>query len=573
MEEKIPLILCKLQRIFPPGLFYSMEHLIIHLPFEARVCGPVQYRWMYSFERFLNKIKKTIKNKSRVEGSICQAYLAQEISYFASHYFESHVLSSNNRVDRNDDLITKNATQPTLSVFNLSGRSYGKKKGNIQWLDDKEVVAAQLHVLINCDKVKPFLKFDPHKIVIKGIASCIRSKFEYAKPLWKKFLESTHDMWFEEFKIEMSSSTAATSNTSKRRARKSIASSRRVWTPKEELTLVDGLKELCVNGWRGDNGTFRHGYLMELEHYMNSHHPNFGLESLPHVDSKIRAWKKSYATISLLKGRSGLGFQYSDGIILVDDPKAWDDLIKVDPNAKSMDLRKCQLFADWKEIFGKDRATGEFAEGQEDTVEEIERIEAQEITNGMSVGFPIVVVEVDDPSDTREDQTAQEEPNVSTGATQSPFTAQVEPNESTGAAQSSFTTQKGETHQSQKQGNNFKASSSKVNEKGRCKKRRTVEDDNETVLKGLMEVMKQFTESHDKRLTFLIDKLGKRNLSEIRGKIFSIIGSSTFEIYNSDERVKAAMGITQDIKRKEFFLTISELECHSMIWMIINDKL
>lgn len=106
-----------------------------------------------------------------------------------------------------------------------------------------------------------------------------------------------------------------------------------------------------------------------------------------------------------------------------------------------------------------------------------------------------------------------------------------------------------------------------------AKKRKTVEDDNETVLKGLMEVMKQFTESHDKRMTSLIDKLGERNLSEIRGKIFSIIGSPTFEIYNSDERVKAAMRITQDIKRMEFFLSISELECHSMIWMIINDKL
>jgi len=129
--------------------------------------------------------------------------------------------------------------------------------------------------------------------------------------------------------IEMASSTVATSNTSRKRARKSTPSSRRVWTPEEELTLVDGLKELCVNGWRGDNGTFRHGYLMELEHYMNARHPNCGLKSLPHVDSKIRAWKKSYATISLLKSRSGLGFQYSDGSILVDDPKAWDDLIKV----------------------------------------------------------------------------------------------------------------------------------------------------------------------------------------------------------------------------------------------------
>ncbi|KAH0649252.1 hypothetical protein KY285_034500 [Solanum tuberosum] len=106
-----------------------------------------------------------------------------------------------------------------------------------------------------------------------------------------------------------------------------------------------------------------------------------------------------------------------------------------------------------KEIFGKDRATGEFAKGPEDVVEEIERIEAQEINNGMSLGFPFVVIDVDDASGKSEDQTTQEEPNVSTGATQSPFTAQDEPNELTGAVQSSFTTQKGETHQSHKQAN------------------------------------------------------------------------------------------------------------------------
>lgn len=97
---------------------------------------------------------------------------------------------------------------------------------------------------------------------------------------------------------------------------------------KKELTLTDGLKELCVDGWRGDNGTFRHEYLMELKHYMNARHPSCGLKSLPHVDSKIRAWKKSYATISLLKSQSGLGFQFSDESTLVNYPKAWDDLIK-----------------------------------------------------------------------------------------------------------------------------------------------------------------------------------------------------------------------------------------------------
>ena len=52
MEKNIPVILCKLERIFPPSFFfYSMEHLPVHLAYKARVYGPVQYRWMYPFER------------------------------------------------------------------------------------------------------------------------------------------------------------------------------------------------------------------------------------------------------------------------------------------------------------------------------------------------------------------------------------------------------------------------------------------------------------------------------------------------------------------------------------------
>ena len=52
MEENIPIIICKLERIFPSAFFDSMEHLPIHLPYEALLGGPVQYRWMYPFERW-----------------------------------------------------------------------------------------------------------------------------------------------------------------------------------------------------------------------------------------------------------------------------------------------------------------------------------------------------------------------------------------------------------------------------------------------------------------------------------------------------------------------------------------
>lgn len=51
LDHNIAEILCKLEKIFPPSFFNSMEHLPIHLPYEARVAGPVQYRWMYPFER------------------------------------------------------------------------------------------------------------------------------------------------------------------------------------------------------------------------------------------------------------------------------------------------------------------------------------------------------------------------------------------------------------------------------------------------------------------------------------------------------------------------------------------
>ena len=51
LEERIVLILCKLEKIFPPVFFNVMVHLAVHLPREAMLGGPVQYRWMYPIER------------------------------------------------------------------------------------------------------------------------------------------------------------------------------------------------------------------------------------------------------------------------------------------------------------------------------------------------------------------------------------------------------------------------------------------------------------------------------------------------------------------------------------------
>jgi hypothetical protein len=51
LETNIVETLCKLEMIFPQSFFDSIEHLPIHLLFEAKVGRSVQYRWMYPFER------------------------------------------------------------------------------------------------------------------------------------------------------------------------------------------------------------------------------------------------------------------------------------------------------------------------------------------------------------------------------------------------------------------------------------------------------------------------------------------------------------------------------------------
>ena len=53
MEKMAPVLLCKLEKIFPPGFFTSMQHMILHIPYEVRMGGLVQFRWCYPIERCL----------------------------------------------------------------------------------------------------------------------------------------------------------------------------------------------------------------------------------------------------------------------------------------------------------------------------------------------------------------------------------------------------------------------------------------------------------------------------------------------------------------------------------------
>jgi hypothetical protein len=45
--------LCVLEKYFPPTFFDISIHHIVHLADEALICGPVPFRWMYPFERYV----------------------------------------------------------------------------------------------------------------------------------------------------------------------------------------------------------------------------------------------------------------------------------------------------------------------------------------------------------------------------------------------------------------------------------------------------------------------------------------------------------------------------------------
>ncbi|KAK4382241.1 hypothetical protein Sango_2892000 [Sesamum angolense] len=120
LENSVSIILCNLKKIFSPAFFDSIEHLTVHLSYEAHVGGPVQYRWMYPFERFLHELKKKVKNKTHVE-----------------HPLSRHTLS-----------------RKSVSIFNYPDRASGATKKI--WLSGPERYIKETYILTNCEVVTPY---------------------------------------------------------------------------------------------------------------------------------------------------------------------------------------------------------------------------------------------------------------------------------------------------------------------------------------------------------------------------------------------------------------------------------
>ncbi|GJU70041.1 hypothetical protein Tco_1256300 [Tanacetum coccineum] len=132
-------IMIELEKIFPPAFFDIMIHVAIHLPDEAILGGPLRYRWMFPFERYMKKLKNYVRNKAKPEGSIAEGYVAEEALTFCSRYLKDDVETRFNRLGRNDDGLPEEEPD-TFQVFRSVCKLTGRMKATRLTADVRQAV-------------------------------------------------------------------------------------------------------------------------------------------------------------------------------------------------------------------------------------------------------------------------------------------------------------------------------------------------------------------------------------------------------------------------------------------------
>jgi hypothetical protein len=151
LEEEIPVLKCKLEKIFPPGWFNPMQHLLIHLPYEAKLSGPQQYRWMYHIERALKILRAMVRNKAKVEGCNAEEFKLKEITYFTSMYFVGH---HNVNTPTMRYHVDEYNPYSDLQIFQWTGMVVGDSTAYQPF--EEEHVSALLYMYANMDEMDQY---------------------------------------------------------------------------------------------------------------------------------------------------------------------------------------------------------------------------------------------------------------------------------------------------------------------------------------------------------------------------------------------------------------------------------
>ncbi|XP_028059523.1 uncharacterized protein LOC114263220 [Camellia sinensis] len=145
IQKELVVTLCLLEKYLPPSFFDIMVHLTVHLVREVRLCGPVHFRWMYQFERFMKILKGYVRNRNCPEGCIAESYIVEEAVEFCAEYLSGvdaiGILSNRNMIVDDDIEI---------------GRPLSS--GYVVIVDRNEWEQAHRYVLENTSDIQPYIE-------------------------------------------------------------------------------------------------------------------------------------------------------------------------------------------------------------------------------------------------------------------------------------------------------------------------------------------------------------------------------------------------------------------------------
>jgi hypothetical protein len=86
LEKEIPVVLCKMEKNFPPDFFNPMQHLLIHLPYEAKVGGRKIFLLIFSIQCNISLYISHMKQKWVVLFSIGGCITLKETTYILNQW-------------------------------------------------------------------------------------------------------------------------------------------------------------------------------------------------------------------------------------------------------------------------------------------------------------------------------------------------------------------------------------------------------------------------------------------------------------------------------------------------------
>ncbi|KAK3198785.1 hypothetical protein Dsin_022200 [Dipteronia sinensis] len=112
------------------------------------------------------------------------------------------------------------------------------------------------------------------------------------------------------------------------------------------------------NGGRADCGSFKAGTLKNIELRLATILSNCSLRAIPHIESKLKTWKKQYGVIYDMINTSGFGWNGVRKCVEVDINEAWHSTIN---KQKDGEINLFPIYERLANIFRKDCATGKTA--------------------------------------------------------------------------------------------------------------------------------------------------------------------------------------------------------------------